>query len=63
MFKMLAQAWKALEVLFKSFERIANSINNLAEWGEETSASFVDEARNTRAKAMVLAKKDLAAAK
>lgn len=63
MFKMLAQAWQAMEVMFRALERIANSINNLAEWGEETSAAFVDEARNTRAKAMVVAKKELLASK
>lgn len=48
MFQMLAQLWAALSTFFMAFEKGASSINNLCEWADESSASFVDEARIKR---------------
>ena len=49
MFKMFAQAFSALTVLFAAFEKFANSVNHLGGWAEQTSAAFADEAAQQRA--------------
>ena len=46
---MFRQMFAAFAALFMAFERIANSLNNLAEVAEETSAQYKDDARITRA--------------
>ena len=43
------QMWAAFAALFMAFEKIANSLNNLATVADETSAQYVDDARITRA--------------
>lgn len=48
MFNMLNQLWMMLTTMFMAGEKFATSVNNLAEWTSESSASFVDEARIKR---------------
>jgi hypothetical protein len=48
MFAMLNQLFSAIAVFFMAFEKGASAVNNLAEWADESSASFVDEARIKR---------------
>jgi len=48
MFAMLNQLFTAMATFFMAFEKGASAINNLTEWADESSASFVDEARIKR---------------
>lgn len=42
------QLFAALFMLFSAAEKGASTLNNLATWGDESSAVFVDEARHSR---------------
>lgn len=48
MFAMLAQLFAAFSTLFRATEKASSALNNLCEWADESSASFVDEARIKR---------------
>lgn len=59
MFQMLNQLFAALATLFMSGEKAASALLNLTEWANESSASFVDEARIKRFSARQQMLKDL----
>ncbi|MFI3223168.1 MAG: hypothetical protein QX191_09050 [Methylococcaceae bacterium] len=61
--KALAVLWNSLSILFEAVGRFCNAANNIGKWTEETSESFVDDARANRAKANIVAKKELQALK
>jgi hypothetical protein len=48
MFAMFAQLFAAFSTLFRATEKASSALNNLCEWADESSASFVDEARIKR---------------
>ena len=62
MIKALMQLFSAFSSFFVAAEKIGNTCVNLAEWAEEGSAQFSDEARMLRAMKMVEFKKKLAEA-
>lgn len=53
MFNALAQLFSALTVLFGAAEKGAKAIDHLAEWSEQTAASFKDEAQAKREKQLL----------
>ena len=59
MFTMFSQLFAAFTRLFSAFEKSAGALDNLASWSEETSASFLDEARYERQAKQVQAKQQL----
>lgn len=59
MFKMLAQLWASLEVLFRALGRTANALDSLATVGEEKAAAYLDEARAERQAALAQLNKQL----
>ncbi len=63
MFKMLAQLWAALTVLFSAFEKVANSINLAMDVAEKGAQTMSDEAGIKREIALVQLQADLAAAR
>lgn len=48
MIRMFAQFFAMFTALFNAFEKFANATSNMAEWTEESSASFRDQARFDR---------------
>lgn len=63
-FGMLHQVYGAVGTLASAVGRGANALDNLGQWAEEQTATFVDEARIERqAKIEELQRKRLAAAK
>ena len=59
MFAMFKQLFMSITVFFVALEKSANAVNHLATWGEETAASFADEARIERAKKLANLNADL----
>lgn len=58
---MFKQLFVAITVYFTALERSAKAVDHLAQWAEETSAAFADEARIERQKKLALLKADLKA--
>ena len=48
MFAMFAQFFLMFSSLFSAGNKFASALDNVAGWTEESSASFVDEAREQR---------------
>jgi len=46
--KALQALWDALATIFGATNKAAQALNHLAEWSEETAASFAEEARAER---------------
>ena len=61
MFAMFKQLFVAITVYFTALERSAKAVDHLAQWAEETSAAFADEARIERQKKLAILKADLKA--
>jgi hypothetical protein len=61
MFAMFKQLFIAITTYFTALEKTAKAVNHLADWAEETSAAFADEARIERQKKLALLKADLKA--
>lgn len=61
MFAMFKQLFAAITTYFIAFEKTAQAVNHLADWAEETSAAFADEARIERQKKLAILKADLRA--
>lgn len=59
MFIMFKQLFAAFTMYFFAFEKIAKTANNFADWAEESSAAFADEARIERAKKLAKLKAEL----
>lgn len=55
------QLFVAITVFFSATEKVANAVNHLATWSEETAAQFADEARINRAKQLAQLKAELRA--
>ena len=45
---MFKAMFSALAMFFSSFEGFAGALSNLSKWADESTASFVDEARISR---------------
>ena len=52
MFKMFAQMFAAIQVLFAAAEKGATAVNYLGDWAQETAGAFADEARVLRSAKM-----------
>ena len=61
MFKMFTQLFLSITSFFSAFEKVGAAANHLADWAEESSAAFADEARIERQKKLALLKADLKA--
>ena len=61
MFAMFKQLFAAITLYFVAFEKIAAATNHLAEWCDETSLAFADEARIERQKKLAKLKSELKA--
>lgn len=48
-FAMLHSIYAAIGTIASAVQRGANSLDNLGQWAEEQTATFVDEARDERA--------------
>ena len=48
-FAMLHSIYAAIGTMASAVQRGANSLDNLGQWAEEQTATFVDEARDDRA--------------
>lgn len=48
MFKMFGQLFATIQLFFMGMEKFAAGFNHLGDWGNETMASFADEARILR---------------
>lgn len=48
MFNMFRQMFLALQTFFSAAEKGAKALEHLAEWAEEASATYADEARIER---------------
>lgn len=59
MFIMFKQLFSALTMYFLAFTKIAQTANNFADWAEESSAAFADEARIERQKKLAKLKAEL----
>ena len=60
--KMLQQVWITLTTFFMALEKGSSAINNLATWADESTGTFVDEARTERAKKLAALNAELATA-
>lgn len=47
-FAMLQGLYGTLNAMFSAVQRMANAADNLGQWAEESTATFVDEARIER---------------
>lgn len=59
-FAMLHQVYGAVGTMASAVQRGANAIDNLGQWAEEQTATFVDEARLERAEKVAQIKRRLA---
>lgn len=59
MFVMFKQLFAAFTMYFLAFEKLASAANNIAEWTNESSAAFADEARIERQKKLAKLKAEL----
>lgn len=48
MFKMFAQLFSAMTVMFQGLESFAKSFASLGTWADQTAAAFADEAAQQR---------------
>ena len=63
MFKMFTQLFLSITSFFSAFEKVGAAANHLADWAEESSAAFADEARIERQKKLKILKAELKAIK